>query len=109
MGGPQAFFVLPPDHPAEVDAPGRQIAIEVQRAEGDLNLGAPPRIRAAHARQPDAVPGAIDRPAAPATTSTAAASSSTTTAAPATGRHADETVTHCPSRIDLEKVARATV
>ena len=56
---PDAVFVLPAHRALEVDAPGVVVGIEVERAEGDLDLDGPADLAVADARVPDAVPRAV--------------------------------------------------
>src|SRR6185436_1323124 len=56
---PDAVFVLAPHRALEVDAPGVGVGVEVQGAEGDLDLDGPADLAVPHARVPDAVPGAV--------------------------------------------------
>ncbi len=78
--GPEALFIRATDRASKVDAPARQIRVEVQRSERDLDFGAPPGIGAAHSRRPDTVPRPVDTAAAVSSTAAATSAAATSTA-----------------------------
>ena len=98
---PNGLFVLPPNGALEIDPPSVTGRIEIERTEGNLNLGGPPVGPAYHPGLPDAVPGFVDAEPEPTTAAT--------TAAKPAAAAAEEAVTHETGRIHLEVISGSTV
>ena len=99
---PEDLLVFAADRALEVDPPAVRGRVEVQRAEGNLDLQRPPVRTDVRLNLPDSVPRTAPTPATstPSTTSAASATSATS---------ADEGVAHYAHGIGLEEVAGATV
>ena len=107
---PEDLLVFAADRALEVDPPAVRGRVEVQRAEGNLDLQRPPVRTDVRLNLPDSVPGTTPTAtpkASKASTASTTSAASATSATSATS--ADQGVAHHAGGVGLEEVAGATV